>query len=57
MGTNDIYFITGSFLTGFPEALLLSPGQETDNLHASLRAQASGTYIYLKFVPIRLIAL
>ena len=57
MGTNDIYFITGSFLTGFPEALLLSPGQETDNLYASLRAQASGTYIYLKFVPIRSIAL
>lgn len=57
MGTNDIYFITGNFLTGFPEALLLSPGQEIDNLHASLRAQASGTHIYLILVPIRSIAL
>lgn len=52
MGTNDIYF-----LPGFPEALLLSPGQEIDNIHASFRAQASGIYIYLKFVRIHSTAL
>lgn len=57
MGPYDIYFFTGFFLGGLPEALLLSPGQEIDNIHASLRAQASGIYIYLQFVRIHSIAL